>query len=105
PPAAPPPPPRRSRRSLPPPAPPPRRCGPGIRRPSRLLPEARSGRPASGSFGYPSEVQPALAGTVGQRRDATGVPVATAVEDDRTDAGRLRALGDLRADLASQGRL
>src|SRR4051812_46089274 len=87
------PPSRRSRRSLPPPAPPPRRCGPGIRRPSR-------------SHGCcSSEVQPALAGAVGERGDATGVPVATAVEDDRCHAGGLRALGDQGADLAGQGGL
>src|SRR3954467_2624307 len=86
------PPSRRSRRSLPPPAPPPRRCGPGIRRPSR-------------SACCPSEVQPALARTVGQRRDPPGVPVATAVEDHGGDAGGLRALGDQRTDLTGQGGL
>src|SRR3954454_21181153 len=37
-------------------------------------------------------IQPTLTGTVGQRRDAAGVPVATAVEDDGGDAGGLRAL-------------
>src|SRR5215218_8580982 len=86
------PPSRRSRRSLPPPAPPPRRCGPGIRRPSRSA--CRS-----------SEVQPALAGTVGQGGDPPGVPVPAAVEDDRGDAGCLRAVGDQGAHLAGQGGL
>src|SRR3954468_17140111 len=92
------PPSRRSRRSLPPPAPPPRRCGPGIRRPSRsaqCLPSAECS----------SEVQPALARTVGQRRDAPGVPVATPVEDDGGDPRRLRPLGDQRADPPCQGGL
>src|SRR4051795_6509873 len=83
----------RARRALPPPAPPPRRCGPGIRRPSRSAQRCSS------------EVQPALAGPVGQRGDAAGVPVATPVEDDRGDPGGLRPLGDERADLAGQGRL
>src|SRR4051812_23562361 len=90
------PPSRRSRRSLPPPAPPappPRRCGPGIRRPSRSAQRCSS------------EVQPTLAGTVGQGRDAAGVPVATTVEDDGRDAGGLRPVGDQGADLAGQGGL
>src|SRR4051812_9613753 len=103
PPPGPRPPSRRSRRSLPPPeppgppvppAPPPRRCGPGIRRPSRSVQKW-----------WASEVQPTLASTVGQRRDATGVPVATTVEDDRSDAGGLGALGDQGADLTGQGGL
>src|SRR3954454_3150239 len=103
PPPGPRPPSRRSRRSLPPPAPPgppvppappPRRCGPGIRRPSR-----------SSCCCCSSEVQPALAGTVGQSRDAPGVPVATTVEHDRGDAGGLGPLGDQGADLAGQGGL
>src|SRR5215213_7932960 len=95
------PPSRRSRRSLPPPAPPappPRRCGPGIRRPSRSA-SARCSRCWS------SEVQPTLAGAVGERRDATGVPVATTVEDDGGDAGGLRAVGDQGAHLAGEGGL
>src|SRR3954454_15683055 len=75
--AAPPrPPSRRSRRSrlspLPPPGPPPsRRVRPGIRR------SLRSRCSTS------SELQPALAGGVGQRRDAAVVLVAAAVEDHR----------------------
>src|SRR3712207_6905010 len=77
------PPSRRSRRSLPPPAPPPRRCGPGIRRPSR----------SACSRGRSSEVQPALAGAVGQRRDPALVAVPAPVEHDRRDAGGLGALG------------
>src|SRR5215218_7068451 len=88
------PPSRRSRRSLPPPAPPPRRCGPGIRRPSR-----------SAQQKYSSEVQPALAGALGEGRDAAAVPVAAAVEDDRGDARGLRPLGDQGADLLGQRRL
>src|SRR4051795_8133026 len=87
------PPSRRSRRSLPPPAPPPRRCGPGIRRPSRSAPRCSS------------EVQPTLAGAVGQSGDPPGVPVAPAVEHDRSDAGGLRALGDQGPDLTGQGGL
>ena len=51
------------------------------------------------------EVQPTLAGAVGQGGDPPGVPVATTVEDDRGDAGRLRALGDEGAHLAGQGGL
>src|SRR3954469_5806008 len=78
------PPSRRSRRSFPPPAPPPRRCGPGIRRPSR----SEFSRSA-----VSSEVHPALAGAVGEGGDPPDVPVATAVEDDRGDAGGLGALG------------
>src|SRR3954467_5019419 len=92
------PPSRRSRRSLPPPAPPPRRCGPGIRRPSRsaqCLPSAECS----------SEVQPALAGAVGQRSNAPGVPVAAPVEHDGGDPRRLRALGHQGADLTGQGGL
>src|SRR3712207_2059079 len=88
------PPSRRSRRSLPPPAPPPRRCGPGIRRPSR----------SGGSRCSSSEVQPTLAGAVGQRRNAALVPVATPVEHDRGDAGGLGALGHQGADPAGQRR-
>src|SRR4051795_2339510 len=91
------PPSRRSRRSLPPPAPPappPRRCGPGIRRPSRSAVSCCS-----------SEVQPTLAGAVGQGRDAAGVAVAATVEDDGRDAGGLRPVGDQGADLAGQGGL
>src|SRR3954452_3142135 len=83
------PPSRRSRRSLPPPAPPPRRCGPGIRRPSRSACES-------------SEVQSALAGTVGQGGDPPRVPVAATVEDDRGDTGGLGPLGDQGADLAGE---
>src|SRR5688500_14269881 len=83
--AAPPrPPSRRSRRSRlsPPPGPPPsRRVRPGIR---RSLP----------SCCCASELQPAFAGGVGQRRDATVVVVATPVEDDGGDAGLLGAGGD-----------
>src|SRR3954452_22395483 len=86
------PPSRRSRRSLPPPAPPPRRCGPGIRRPSRS--SCRS-----------SEVQIALAGPVGQGGDAPGVPVAATVEDDGGDAGGLRAVGDQGTHLAGESGL
>src|SRR4051794_28501261 len=86
------PPSRRSPRAVPPPAPPPRRCGPGIRRPSR-------------SSCYSSEVQPALAGTLGEGGDAPRVPVAPAVEDDGGDAGGLRAVRDQGADLAGQGGL
>src|SRR3954452_4307765 len=89
------PPSRRSRRSLPPPAPPPRRCGPGIRRPSR----------SSSQRWCASEVQPALAGAVGQGGDPPGVPVAATVEDDGGDAGGLRPLGDQRADLTGVGTL
>src|SRR3954453_4289064 len=84
---------RRSRRSLPPPAPPPRRCGPGIRRPSRF------------AHSCSSEVQTALAGAVGQRGDPPGVPVAAAVEDDGVDARGLRPLGAEGGDLAGQGAL
>ena len=47
-----------------------------------------------------SERQPALAGAVGQGRDAAVVLVAGAVEDDAVDAGGLGALGDELADLA-----
>src|SRR4029078_11872181 len=82
------PPSRRSRRSLPPPAPPPRRCGPGIRRPSR-----------SSNQSCASEVQPRLAGPVGEGGDPPGVPVAATVEHDRGDAGGLGALGDQGAHL------
>jgi hypothetical protein len=46
------------------------------------------------------KVRPALAGAVGQRRDAAVVLVAAAVEDDALDAGSLGALGDELADLA-----
>src|SRR4051812_13446873 len=103
PPPGPRPPSRRSRRSLPPPAPPgppvppappPRRCGPGIRRPSRSVQKWCT-----------SEVEPTLAGPVGQRRDAAGVPVATAVEDHGGDPGALGALGDQGTHLAGQGGL
>src|SRR4051812_20018581 len=86
------PPSRRSRRAFPPPAPPPRRCGPGIRRPSR-------------STCSSSEVQPALAGALGQGGDAPGVPVAPTVEDDGGNAGCLRAVGDQGADLTGQSGL
>src|SRR3954470_21155588 len=92
------PPSRRSRRSLPPPAPPPRRCGPGIRRPSRSCFSCCS-------WTWSSEVQPALAGTVRERGDTTGVPVATAVEDDRRDAGGLGAVRDQGTHLAGVGGL
>src|SRR6476660_2231612 len=47
----------------------------------------------------PSEGQAALAGAVGQGRDATVVLVARSVEDDAVDAGSLRPLGDELADL------
>src|SRR4051794_39078480 len=90
--AAPPrPPSRRSRRSplLPlrsPPGPPPsRRVRPGIR---RSLPSSSS-----------SELQPALAGRVGQRRDAAVVVVAAPVEDNRGDAGLAGPARDQLADL------
>src|ERR1700742_2671901 len=84
---------RRSRRSPPPPPPappgpppPPRRCCPGIVR--SLVPVLRC----------PSEVQPLSSGTVGQRRDAPVVAIATAVEHHRADPGRLRTLGHQLAD-------
>src|SRR5689334_9055868 len=47
----------------------------------------------------PSEGQAALAGAVGQGRDATVVLVARTVEDDAVDAGSLRPLGHELADL------
>src|SRR3954468_5217598 len=93
-PPGPPPPSRRSRRSFPPPAPPPRRCGPGIRRPSR-----------SSNQSCASEVQPRLASAVGQGRDPSGVPVAAAVEHDCGDAGGLGPLGDQGTHLTGQGGL
>ena len=74
-----------------PPAPPPsRRVRPGIRRSLQ-------------SCSWSSELQTALAGGVGQRRDPTVVVVATAVEHDGRDAGRLGALGDELADLRARG--
>src|SRR6478735_4576233 len=83
-----------SRRSPPP------RCGPAIRcSSSQSSPCSCSSLPAS------SEAQAFLARTVGQGRDATGVPVATAVEDDLGDAGALRALRDELADLTRLGGL
>src|SRR6478735_7054674 len=59
---------------------PPRRWGPGIRRSSSLKSWSRC---------WPSQSQPALAGTVGDGRDPAVVAVATAVEDDRVDPGAL----------------
>src|SRR3954451_21592815 len=102
------PPSRRSRRSLPPPAPPPRRCGPGIRRPSRSACPCCSSSAARHRLliiGCSSEVQPTLAGPVGQRGDPPGVPVATAVEDDGGDARGRGTLRDQGAHPAGQGGL
>src|SRR5215475_12439676 len=94
--AAPPrPPSRRSRRS---PPPPPRRCGPGIRRPSRSSRRCRRSR--SYWCRRASELQSAGAGGLGERRDAAVVLVAAAVEHDRGDARRLGPLGDQLADPA-----
>src|SRR6478735_1741303 len=75
---------------------PPRRWGPGIRRSSSLKSWSRC---------WPSQSQPALAGTVGDSRDPAVVAVATAVEDDRVDAGALGTLGDELTDLAGLGGL
>ena len=104
--AAPPrPPSRRSRRSPvarspPGPAgpPPSRRVRPGIR---RSLPSVHSSRSSIVS----SELQPALAGGVGQRGDPAVVAVATPVEHDRGDAGLLGTGGDELADLGRAGLL
>src|SRR3954469_13210936 len=52
-----------------------------------------------------SELESALAGAVGQRRDPAVVLVAAAVEDDRRDALLLRALRDESTDLAGEGAL
>src|SRR5690349_9671926 len=92
--AAPPRPPRPpSRRSPPAAGPPPwalppRRCCPGIRRSSSRC-CCRS-----------SEVQPVLAGGVGEGGDATAVGVAATVEHHLRDALVLRAAGDESPDLA-----
>src|SRR6266496_2027172 len=86
------PPSRRSRRS--PPPPPPRRCGPGIRRPSR------SSSSRSRCCGWSSELQPAGARRLGERGDPAVVLVAAAVEHHRTDARRPGPLGQLLADRA-----
>ena len=51
-------------------------------------------------WSWRSERQPALAGAVGQGRDAAVVLVAGSVEDDSLDTGPLGALGDQLADLA-----
>ena len=64
-----------------------RRDCPGIRRSFRFVDTS-------------SELQPALAGGVGQRRDPAVVAVAAAVEHHGVDAGLLGALGDELADLA-----
>ena len=52
-----------------------------------------------------SELQPAFASGVGERRDAAVVVVATAVEDHGLDAGGLGTLGDQLADLRAVGLL
>src|SRR3954468_12671502 len=88
---------RRSRRPLfsplvPAPVPPPRRWGPAIRRSFSL---ARSC----------SQAQAALTGAVGHRRDPAVIAVATAVEDDRLDAGLPGPFRDALADLTGLGRL
>ena len=75
------PPSRRSRRSSPP-APPPRRGCSHYR--SFRVRHRRHGC----QHGCPSELQPALAGAVGERGDPAVVAVAAAVEDDRLDRRR-----------------
>src|SRR5690606_3261991 len=78
---------RRSRRS--PPVPPPRRGAAAISGSSSQLP----------SSGPASELEPALACAVGQRRDPTCVPVATTVEHHGGDPGFLGPLSEELADL------
>src|SRR3954470_5442674 len=87
---------------------PPRRSS----RRSRRSPPPRRGAAISGSSSRqrlpangPSERQPALARAVGQRRDATVVPVPRAVKHDGGDPGLLGALGQQLADLARLGGL
>src|SRR5450759_3290979 len=96
------PPPRRSLRSpplapraAPAPSPVPRRWGPGIRRSSSQ--KSRTARASQG--------QTALAGTVGDCRDAPVVTVSAAVKDHSVDPGALGALGDQLANLAGLGGL
>src|SRR5690348_13072540 len=104
--AAPPrPPSRRSRRSperSPPDPefgpPPSRRVRPGIR---RSLPYPWSDPASRSSCRKPSELQTALAGGVGERRDQAVVVVATPVEHHGGDARRTGALGH---ELADRGR-
>src|SRR5690349_7981988 len=92
--AAPPrPPSRRSRRSPRSPPPPSRRVRPGIRRPSQF-----------GSCAL-SELQPRLAGGIGQSGDPTVVGVAAAVEDHLGDPGVLGTGGGQLADLRRTGLL
>src|SRR5580704_2239181 len=84
---------RRSRRSPPPWEP--RRGAAGIRSSSSVVwCEVPS-----------SQVQPAFAGAVGQRRDPAVVGVAAAVEHRRADPGLHRPLGEQRPDLLGLGRL
>src|SRR5688572_7080505 len=94
-------PPRRPPLSLPPPAAP-RRWGPGISCPSSRCCtwRCRQWRRRVGS-----QCQPCLSGPVGDRGHPAVVAVATAVEDDRLDAGVLGPLADELADLACLGRL
>src|SRR3954452_2212130 len=54
---------------------------------------------------FASEREAALAGAVGEGRDAAVVLVAGAVEDHTVDPGRARALRDELADLLGLGRL
>src|SRR3954447_10025268 len=72
-------PPERSRRSRRSPEPPARRCGPGIRQSSQKE--------------KTSELQPALAGCVGEGGDSPVVPPAAAVEDHGIDASGLGPIG------------
>src|SRR4051794_5878759 len=54
--------------------------------------------PCVRAISLPSEIQPALAGGVGQGLDPAMIHIGAAIEHDALDAGRLGALGDQLAD-------
>src|SRR5579864_8587962 len=71
----------------------------GWRSPS---PPLRPSRPVR-AIGPLSEIEPALAGGVGQGLDSAVIDITAAVEHDAHDPGRLGAFGEQLADRACRG--